>query len=388
MSNKKNIDIIHVHSLVIKYFEDEIKKCDEYDIQIVRLLDVINTTIIPHGFNKFEIDNTIDSIVSDLLIRGTEYEMKDKKIHIISYKQYDNMLIELKRLNSHVRDLSLKYNEYMNCSTKYIEEYREYLKKPVKNSFLVHKQDNQENVEYNKILNNYKKITCSILDSSITNNFFIKTEQKDINIDNIEKDKNSIIVYDDLSRLNFVQRCKYERKVHFKDVISQYQGHQLRPIPQIVIDNVKDMIFKHNLANKEDDESDNILKMKKYSNVSKKHISLFLKETGCSEYLPDKQLIYSKITGKPSPNIQVYEKKLTDDFDLLLDVFMKLPNSTTKRKNFLNSQYVLKQLLRKHNIQVLDDDLSILKTAVRLREHDELYGICCDKLGWNFIPIG
>ena len=80
-----------------------------------------------------------------------------------------------------------------------------------------------------------------------------------------------------------------------------------------------------------------------------------------------------------------YEKQLYDDFDKLAKVFVTLDN--VKRKNFLNNHYVLRQLLLRQGVKVKENELNTLKTASRIREHDEIYQRCCEKLGWNFVPM-
>jgi hypothetical protein len=103
-----------------------------------------------------------------------------------------------------------------------------------------------------------------------------------------------------------------------------------------------------------------------------------------NSYYEDIQLIYSKITGKPCPNISAYETILYKEFDELVEAFKKL---NLKRTNFLNCHYVLKQLLKRQKYRVPDGDLPCLKTPNRLREHHSIYQKCCEILGWTFSPI-
>ena len=126
---------------------------------------------------------------------------------------------------------------------------------------------------------------------------------------------------------------------------------------------------------------------KKYEKVTKQHIRTFLKEIEKSKYYEDTQLIFSQITGKPKPDISKYEKILYDDFDKLVKAFISLKEGSCERKNFLNSHYVLRQLLLKQGVRVSHDDLNTLKTQSRLREHDEIYKKCCELLNWKFYPM-
>jgi hypothetical protein len=176
-----------------------------------------------------------------------------------------------------------------------------------------------------------------------------------------------------------VQKYHYDKKCHFRDTINQYQGKQNKYIPSKLFDELNIILQKHGLLL--DSNNPNI----KYSKVTKDHIRLFLNEIEYSKYYEDLQLIYYKLTSKPCPDINSIEKQLYEDFDRLVEAFLSLPN--IDRKNFLNSHYVLRQLLLRRNIKVPENDLSILKTTSRMRDHDDIYEICCNILGWNFIPL-
>jgi hypothetical protein len=197
------------------------------------------------------------------------------------------------------------------------------------------------------------------------------------------------IGFNQLQHINLNQKYKYEKICHFRDTVNQFQTKQNKFIPSKIFDDLEDMIEKHGLKNKDvdqnkDDKSSN--RKEVYSKVSKKHIRDFLSETNNNKYYEDLQLFYCKITGKIPPDISHLEKKLYEDFENLVDAFLKISNHTN-RKNFLNSQYVLKQLLRRYNYHVKDEDLSMLKTPARIREHDEIYEKCCDLLNWNYQPL-
>jgi len=202
------------------------------------------------------------------------------------------------------------------------------------------------------------------------------------------------VTFYDYSRVNMTQKYHYEKKCHFRDTINQYQGKQNKHIPQSVYDNLEKMLEMHGLLNKEDPESSQSGEFishpnsgLKYEKVTKQHIRTFLKEIEKSKYYEDTQLIFSQLTGKSKPDISKYEKELYDDFDKLVKVFVSIKGISCYRKNFLNSHYVLRQLLLKQGIRVPYSDLNTLKTHSRLREHDEIYKQCCELLNWEFHPM-
>ena len=96
---------------------------------------------------------------------------------------------------------------------------------------------------------------------------------------------------------------------------------------------------------------------------------MFLKELGCSKYYEDIVYIYHKITGHKIPDITHLENNLMADFDMLLETYDSVPlnkllllppwsTAKTERKNFINNQYVLYQLLRKYKYPCRKEDFS------------------------------
>ena len=97
-------------------------------------------------------------------------------------------------------------------------------------------------------------------------------------------------------------------------------------------------------------------------------------------------LIYHNLTGKSVNNIGHLESKLLDDFDILANLYDKKykQNKKITRKNFINTHYVLFQLLRRHRYKCIPDDFNILKTTDRKSFHDDICRDLFETLGWNF----
>ena len=190
------------------------------------------------------------------------------------------------------------------------------------------------------------------------------------------------MIFNDINRISFNQKFKYDKRQHFKDTINQYQGLQHKVIPQEILRAVIDMIEKLGLA-----DTTKTSAKERYIKVTKEHVKMFLSETDNPLYYEDCILIHSKITDTPCPDIQHIEKSLFADFDQLVEVFLNFSDHHVDRKNFLNTHYVLRQLLKKRGIVVSDDELNNLKTPARIRSHDDIYQLCCEKLGWNFSPL-
>lgn len=329
-----------------------------------------------------------------------------KKFHT-NLNPSDMMSIH-KNILSYIISDNLLYDNYIYLSKNYIDKYNKIINTPVKTSFIKTEKRINTQDDINELTNEYINFISKMFSNDDTVNNIIKkyckSTQNNIACEcgnttefiyrfntyricencGLETDyvvctvENS--TYSDLQQINLNQRYKYEKICHFKDTVNQFQAKQNKHIPPKVYKDLEDMIQKHDLIIKTGKN-----RKEQYTKITKHHIRDFLYETSNNKYYEDIQLLWCKLTDNTPPNITDLEKNLYDDFERLVDAFLSLPN--TNRKNFLNSQYVLKQLLRRYNYNVKDSDLNMLKTPARLREHDELYERCCDLLNWNFYPL-
>ena len=273
-------------------------------------------------------------------------------------------------------------------------EYKQILNKPIIVDFMNNKKDNTDEklIIIKKFMNVYNKfynknninessiLTCPNCKSSnykCNDNYYIC---EDCGQSSTILGQNSS--YKDSERINIVPRYTYDRKSHFRDCINQFQGKQVVNINQSVYDDL-DRQFEQNrllLGNK------NTPKHKRYKNITKKHIQIFLKETKNSKHYEDINYIYQYLTGNKINDISHIERQILEDFDVLTDAYDKLYKQKTdiSRKSFINSQYVLFQLLRKYNYKVNISEFNILKTSDRQNFHDEVCKELFKYLGWNF----
>lgn len=190
------------------------------------------------------------------------------------------------------------------------------------------------------------------------------------------------ISYKDISRINMSSKYTYERRIHFKDCMNQYQGKQNATIDDVVYTKLEEEFERHGLLSQGD-------KKNRFQNITKDHILLFLKETGYSKHYEDVVLIYHKMTGKPVDDISYLENKLMEDFDKISNLYDKKYKFTGKidRKSFINTQYILFQLLRRHKYNCKKEDFNMLKTLDRKSFHDEIVKDLFETLNFNFTPI-
>lgn len=196
--------------------------------------------------------------------------------------------------------------------------------------------------------------------------------------------------YKDAERVNVGSKYTYDKRVHFRDCLNQFQGRQNATIPKKVYDALEVQFDLHGLLVKTDN------KLEKFSKITKQHILLFLKETGYNKHYEDAVLIHYSLTGNKPPDLTHMEASILADFDSLVDTYEVLfknenenENEDKKRgrKNFINNQYVLYQLLRRHKYSCDVQDFNLLKTVERKSYHDEICKQLFEKLGWNFISV-
>ena len=408
-------DILHIHEKILKYFSVENENNTVY-IKLMQTLlwQALNCTV-PYGitsekeylevmFKKYE-----PLFQSLSLLEKT----KRKKSEEITYREYKNLYEFIISLDNHLTKLTSEIEMYSFKTMDILEKYKYELEKPQISTFrgTGEKPDNNELqdiiLEFNSILEELKEknivfyserlsyylkkyrmntvytVFNPFEDNKITvkkkkRNFYCKCFEKGEdatgniickNCGKIYNELEDTVNYNDYSRVNITQRYHYEKRCHFRDTINQYQGKQNKYIPQKVYEDVKYMIEMQGLD---------------LNKVTIKHIGMFLSETKNSKYYEDKQLIYSVITKKEKPDISKYEKKLFEDFEKLVEVFLKIKGD---RKNFLHAHYVLTQLLLRQGVKLPENSLNSLRTPARLREHDDIYQKCCDLLGWNFKPL-
>lgn len=366
MDSKKNI--ISIHNSIIQHFKQE-----------QELLPILDRRIkeLKYMYNNICSDSDIRDKLSTEIVEIT------------------------KRYNTIQSNQNLNF--YLLQSTILLDEYKKELEKPLQMNFMGN-QNTVDNVKKNEITRKFmelvKKISPDNFDiplsvSGNSNNVCLTCNKKDT-FDNIidttntvtcnycgtEKDMlQSTFSYKDTDRINITTKYQYDRRVHFRECINQFQGKQNSTIKQEVYDKLIEQLDRHGLVR------DGDLPQKiKYEQVTKYHIYIFLKEIGCSNHYEDLNLIYYTITGNELDDISHLEDVLMDDFDKLSQLYDEEYIKTKKisRKNFINTQYVLYQLLKRHKYPCARNDFTFLKTIERKGFHDDICSDLFKKLNWNF----
>ena len=368
-----DINILTIHTKICDYFNEEIDNIDNYR-------------------NKLSELNRIMGIRN--ISQSTKNNIK-KNIELLTEK-----IDKLENKTS--------LNFYIMDSTDIIEEYKKIIDSPKKISFFGNAVINSSNREQNnELINKY----ISILKKYDLDHYVHTSEKKDKNTTKKYKcavcnnktdfeiidtriyvcyscgyqieDIGNSMSYHDVSRVNMSSKYSYERRVHFRDCINQYQGKQNSTISDKVYKELEEQFRLHGLLV----ESNNPKEI--FKNITKDNILLFLKELGYTKHYEDVFLIYYKMTDKLPDDISYLERKLMGDFDILSNLYDQKFKQTKRidRKNFINTQYVLYQLLRKYKHPCKKEDFNILKTLDRKSFHDEICLELFTELGWNFTPF-
>jgi Zn finger protein HypA/HybF involved in hydrogenase expression len=289
-----------------------------------------------------------------------------------------------------------EYNFYIANTLPLLERYKKKLNEPIVVSFIGKPKTN--NVEKEEIVKEYLEISDKYMNIK-NKNIETKPSKNNITCNNCANKSNFDIYegtiyicrecfsqqnilshtssYNDIDRVNISTKYMYDRRIHFRDCIKQYQGKQNSTIPQKIYDDLKREFDMHHLL---DHKSKNI-----YKNITKNQILLFLKELGYANHYENVHLIHYNFTKIKPDDISHLEDQLMDDFDALTalyDVIYKGIN----RKNFINTQYVLYQLLQRHKHKCDKSEFVILKTVDRKFFHDEVCKTLFEILGWNHKP--
>lgn len=313
-----------------------------------------------------------------------------------------NAVAEMKRLRDHKHKIARRetYYFYILRVSDIIDEYQRELNTPV-NVFFVGAAQPVDTTKIDKIRKRYMDLIRFMYPTYYRHVYSASPTRCDVceqPIDTIEtptshvcttcgREEDSLRLafsYKDADRINITQKYVYERRVHFRECINQLQGKQNCTIGPEVHEKLEREIERHGLSHPGD-----LPRSIKYERVTKHHISIFLKNIGFTKHYKNLNLIYHEITESPLDDITHLEGALMDDFDKLSKLYDNeyIKTNKLKRKNFINMQYVLFQLLRRHKYPCTIEDFNFLKTIERKFFHDDICYKLFAKLGWNFTPI-
>ena len=374
-----NLDIIILNDKILDHFDKEKEK-----IPSLRFL-------------LREIDDTLHL-----------NEISDIKLNLITK---NNLLQTKKDIENRIRliENDESKNFYIISTTDLLEEYRSILQKKITVNFVGKKE--KPNKKKDDIYNEFLRISSKYIDINIENDYKQnKSNCKNCKGKNFELDDSVYICVDcgcqqdeiinmtsyrDIDRDNISSKYTYERLVHFKDAMDQYQGKQKNIDKRIYDELEREFELYHLLIGDKD-----IPKEIRFSNIKKHHIYEFLKELGrerrnnsekqfYTKHYENINLIHYEFTGVKPDDISHLEDSLMDDFLILSELYDKKykHEEQIERKSFMNTQHTLYQLLRNRGHKCKKEDFHILKTIDRKEFHDDTFSELFLQLGWVYVPI-
>lgn len=376
------------------------------DIDILRIDRLIHEKWQKKGDEIAEIDRQIDDfrqiLSSDEKCELSLHVQKDVQEKIISLEQDKQRILEM----LYVADFyTMEVNELLRQKTESHPQKISFMKSNPKRT-----QANQEvTKKYLEILKKYDlwsadhcedlaslhvpvteqsqrdKNVCSNCKSS---DFVHYADTNLLICENCGKQEEKVfktVSFKDISRVNMTNKYTYERRIHFKDCINQYQGKQNATIDDQVYRDLEEQFQLHDLLVGDEQTP----RKQRFERITKDHIMMFLKETGHTKHYEDIVLIYRTLTCKKVDDISYLESKLMEDFDKISELYDKKYKMERKidRKSFINTQYILFQLLRRHKYPCKREDFNMLKTLDRQSFHDDIVRDLFEQLNFNFTPI-
>jgi hypothetical protein len=358
-------------------------------------------------FNIYEFHQ---NLIQKMSQSNEEEEWKNEKDEILQKLETDLSYRDESEYKQHLVDIEQKLERrstielFFYYTKDIVEQYKKLLNCTVRDSFTRKKQSTAGSSEKVELVTKYIQTFDIFPELSSYLPTFSSTKEvnrcEDCDSELMESETNTLICnkcgreypffyqegtqiseqisFKDLTRINTNVKYSYIRQTHFKDTIKQFQGKQNKYIDPKVYELLISSFDSAQLNAKD--------KRDKYTQITKDHIKMFLQEHSLYKYYEDINLIFNELTGTPCPNISDYEKTLIEDFDKLVIVYDKVIKKDNKynRSNFLNSYYILFQLLKRHSYTCKESDFPLIKTIDRKIEHDEIYEECCKQLGWFF----
>lgn len=186
--------------------------------------------------------------------------------------------------------------------------------------------------------------------------------------------------FGDIERVHLTSRYKYDRVDHFRDELLRHQGKQNSRVPQHIIQRITEIATNMNIIRQNATTDTD-----KFKDFTKFTMYQIMQVYRMSKYYHDINKIHYEITNIPPPDIHQYEAKLIDMVIKVLEIYDRI--KPPQWKNFIQGQYIICQLMIISGISVKADDILLLRTWEKIREHDAIFRVICQILGWPFVAL-
>ena len=156
----------------------------------------------------------------------------------------------------------------------------------------------------------------------------------------------------------------YKREDHFKEVLAQFQGREGKDITAETLEKVK-------------------AEVKDASQTDVAEIKRILRKLKLTKYVENAFYITFAIAGQEPPYIpREIEDKMVRMFARITQAYPSVP--TDKRRSFLSYYYIIFKLLELMGQKELLPRVPLLRTKLRIRQHDTIWKQLCEELDWTF----
>ena len=158
----------------------------------------------------------------------------------------------------------------------------------------------------------------------------------------------------------------YKREDHFKEVLYQLQGKEGKILTTSIIEKIREQV-------------------RDPSNTNVHEIKAILRKMKQTKYVENAFYITFAISGEQPPHIKrEVEDKLIRMFSRIISAYLTV--SAQKRKSFPNYYYIIFKLLELVGHTELLHRIPMLRTKLRLNQHDTIWKQICNELDWAFAP--
>jgi hypothetical protein len=380
-----NMDILELNSKIQKFIDDESINIENARNKRIQVEHLLNGQFNLRPRIIYKLNNFRDTLTSQIEEHeNLKYFNVDVAPLIERYHNLNKQTMAIPFFNTNKKNLKEHALKKEQIQKDFIQKLKEYT--------------NLKNFEF--MMKNYAFVPRSSPPPCVCGNKteFIRDEDRAVCA--ICSTEQSLISntssFSDVGRVNMASKYTYNRKVHFRDCIIQYQGKQKTHIPEEIYTILEVKLVEKKLINGSLNQS----REKKYEKITRVMVLNILKELESKDikkFYDDIVLIHHTLTGQPCDNIEYLEDSLLDDFDKLTETYDNLyankeleePQGSdkvkiTKRKNFINAQFVLYQLLKKHGHPCNEMDFLTLKNSERKKFHHTICKELFSILGWKY----
>jgi hypothetical protein len=170
---------------------------------------------------------------------------------------------------------------------------------------------------------------------------------------------------------NEVTYNAYNRLVHFKEILSQFQAKETTQIPAEVMERIKARIKKERITDFA-------------SEINYEKMREILKTLGCNRYFEHIQYINSILGIKPPVMCEKLQETLCVLFIEVQEAWAI--HCPAHRTNFFNCTYILYQLCVLVNQTQFLPFIPMMKDREKQLEQDMVWKKVCDTKDWVFVP--